>query len=136
MDLLSIRPDSIDIAIHHPGTGQKLGLVLKCVSLEDERVKSVERVMKNKALRGGRNSITAERMDENTKLILAATITGWDWPEDLTLGTLTNPEATPDNIRRLVDIPWIAKQLDEALGDDTAFFTRSGANSLASSKTS
>jgi hypothetical protein len=124
VDLLSIRPDSIEVPIVHPGTREPIGLVLKCVSLEDERVKSVERVMKNKALRGGRNSITAERMDENTRLLLAATVTGWDWPKELTLGELVEPDCTPANVRKLLDIAWVAKQLDDALGDDSAFFTR------------
>lgn len=128
MDLLSIRPDSIEVPIVHPGTREPIGLVLKCVSLDDDRVKAVERVMKNKALRGGRNSITAERMDENTKALLAATVLDWVWPESLTLGELQRPDATQANIRKLMDVAWVAKQLDDALGDDSAFFTKQATN--------
>jgi hypothetical protein len=132
MDLLSIRPDSIEVPINHPGTRKPLGLVLKCVSLEDERVKAIERVMKNKALRAGRNSMSAEKMDENTLALLCATVVGWTWPEELTLGDLAKPDATPENVRKLLSINWIAKQLDDALGDDSAFFTKSALNSAPS----
>lgn len=125
MDLLSIRPDSIEIEIVHPGTRQPLGLVLTCVSLEDERVKEIERTLKNKALRGGRNSVTAEKLDENTLLVLATTIKSWNWPESLTLGDLSNPECNSANKKKLVSIPWIASQIDVALGDESAFFTKS-----------
>lgn len=128
MDLLSIRPDSIEIEIVHPGTRKPLGLVLKCVSLEDERVKTIERSLKNKALRGGRNSVTAEKLDENTLMVLAATIIDWTWPESLTLGELNQPECNKDNIRKLVAISWIASQIDAALGDESAFFMKSAAN--------
>lgn len=124
MDLLSIRPDSIEVPIHHPGTRKPLGLILNCVSLEDDRVKTVERQLKNRALRGGRNSITAESVDDNTLAILCATVVGWTWPESLSLGDLSNPDCNKENIKKLLSLPWVASQVDTAVGDEASFFLK------------
>lgn len=121
MDILSLQPSTICIDIKHPATGSPIGLQIECVSLEDDRVKAVERAIKNRALRGGRNTVTAEKIDDNTVELLTAAIVGWKWDGDLTLGDLKNPQMSKINVGKLLAVSWIAKQIDTALGDEAAF---------------
>lgn len=123
MDILSIQPSTIKIDIKHPATAAPIGLVIECVSLEDDRVKTVERSIKNRALRGGRNTVTAEMIEGNTIEILAAAVVGWEWADGLTLGDLKNPPLNKANAAKVMAVSWIAKQVDTALGDEAAFFT-------------
>lgn len=129
MDILAIQPSTISVDIKHPATGAPIGLKVECVSLEDDRVKAVERTIKNRALRGGRNTVTAEKIEDNTVELLSAAIVGWKWADDLTLGDLKNPQLTKINLGKLLAVGWIAKQIDTALGDEAAFFSSSGQSS-------
>lgn len=129
MDILAIQPSTISVDIKHPATGAPIGLKVECVSLEDDRVKSIERSIKNRALRGGRNTVTAEKIEDNTVEILSAAIIGWTWADGLTLGDLKNPTLSKVNVGKLLAVSWIAKQIDTALGDEAAFFSNSGLSS-------
>lgn len=132
MDILAIQPSTITVDIKHPATGSPIGLSVECTSLEDDRVKAVERAIKNRALRGGRNTVTAEKIDDNTIELLTAAIVGWEWADGLTLGDLKNPPLTKINVGKMLAVSWIAKQIDTALGDEAAFFSNSGQSSPTS----
>lgn len=129
MDILAIQPSTISVDIKHPASGAPIGLKVECVSLEDDRVKQVERAIKNRALRGGRNTVTAEKIDDNTVEILSAAVIGWEWADGLTLGDLKNPPLSKINVGKLLAVAWIAKQVDQALGDEAAFFSSSSQSS-------
>jgi len=120
MDILAIQPNTIIVQIKHPATGAPIGLQIECVSLEDDRVKAVERAIKNKALRGAK--MTAEKIEDNTVDLLAAAIVGWHWDDGLSLGELKEPPLTKMNVVKLLEVAWVAKQIDTALGDEAAFF--------------
>lgn len=124
MDILGIQPSTITVDIKHPATGAPIGLSVECVSLEDDRVKSVERAIKNRALRGGRNTVTAEKIEDNTVELLTAAIVGWKWEAELTLGDLKSPPLSKINVGKLLAVGWVAKQIDTALGDEAAFFSK------------
>ncbi|WP_379069369.1 hypothetical protein ACHMW4_03930 [Mesorhizobium sp. UC22_110] len=140
MDILSLQPGNISVEIKHPATGAPIGLTIECVSLEDDRVKAVERQIKNRALRGGRNTVTAEKIEDNTVEILAAAIVGWKWERPLLAPAVgkkeavygeqpnldgdENPQLTKINVSKLLAVSWIAKQVDTALGDEAAFFLK------------
>lgn len=123
MDILAIQPTTITVDIKHPATGASIGLQIECVSLEDDRVKAVERAIKNKALRGGRNVMTAERIEDNTVDLLTAAIVGWIWADGLSLGDLKSPPLSKANVGKALALPWLAKQVDTALGDEAGFFS-------------
>jgi hypothetical protein len=123
MDILAIQPTTITVDIKHPATGAPIGLQIECVSLEDDRVKAVERSIKNKALRGGRNVMTAEKIEDNTVDLLTAAIVGWTWAEGLSLGDLKSPPLNKANVGKALALPWLAKQIDTALGDEAGFFS-------------
>lgn len=124
MNILDIAPQTITIDIRHPATNEPIGLSVECQSLESDAVKSVQRAIANKALRSGRNTQTAEKLENNSIAILAATIVSWKWADGLTLGELKNPPLTSENKEKLLSVPWIARQIDGPLGDDTAFFKK------------
>ncbi|MGB3898192.1 MAG: hypothetical protein WA973_06525 [Mesorhizobium sp.] len=129
MDILAIQPSTISVDIKHPASGASIGLTVECVSLEDDKVKAVERAIKNRALRGGRNTVTAEKIEDNTVELLSAAVVGWTWADGLTLGDLKSPPLTKPNVAKLLAVGWIAKQIDTALGDEAAFFSKSGQTS-------
>ncbi|MGU3496347.1 hypothetical protein ACLBXM_20085 [Xanthobacteraceae bacterium A53D] len=125
MDILSIKPNTITVHIKHPSTREPIGLAVECTSFQSDEVKATERQIKNKRLRSGRNTLTAEAAEADAMAVLGATIVGWTWAEGLTLGGLTNPPLTASNKATLLSVPWIAKQIDEELGDEAAFFRAS-----------
>lgn len=124
MDILSIKPETIDIEIRHPATGVPIGLTISCVSMESDEVKVVERKIKTRALKT-RGQINADILEANTIALLSAAIVGWLWAPGLTLGALSDPPLTDANKAALLAVPWISKQIDAALGDDSAFFQHS-----------
>lgn len=140
MDILAIQPSTISVDIKHPATGAPIGLTIECVSLEDDRVKQVERAIKNRALRGGRNTVTAEKIEDNTVEILSAAVVGWKWEKPVlspakgkkaaVYGEQPDLEGDPNpgfnkiNVGKVLAASWIAKQIDQALGDEAAFFAK------------
>ena len=122
MDILSIQPDTITLDLKHPATGKLLGVTIELRSMESVEVRAVQRQIQNKALKAGRNSTTAEKIEDNTIAILSATIVSWVFADDVKLGDLKNPPCNEENKRKLLSISALAKQIDEALGDETAFF--------------
>ncbi|NLS03624.1 hypothetical protein HGP14_09660 [Rhizobium sp. P32RR-XVIII] len=122
MDLLSLNPNTITVDLKHPATGAPLGVSVELQSLESDAVKAVERQLKNKALRAGRNTVTAEKIEDNTVAILSAAIVSWVFSGEANLGGDKKPACTDANKRKLLAVPALAKQIDSALGDDAAFF--------------
>ena len=125
MDLLSLQPNTITLDLKHPATGEALGVSVELRSLESDEVKAVERQLKNKALKGGRNTVTAEKIDDNTIALLSAAIVSWSFTGEANLGGDKKPACNEANKRKLLAVPAIAKQIDVALGDEAAFFAPS-----------
>ena len=125
MDILSLNPNNITVHLKHPATGAFLGVAVELRSMESDEVKAVERQLKNKALRGGRNTVTAEKIDDNAIALLSAAIASWSFTDGAHLEGDKNPPCTEENKRKLLAISIIAKQIDAALGDEAAFFASS-----------
>lgn len=122
MDILSLQPNTITLDLKHPATGADLGVSVELRSLESDEVKAIERQLKNKALKGGRNTVTAEKIDDNTIALLSAAIVSWTFSGDANLAGDKKPACTEANKRKLLAVPALAKQIDVALGDEAAFF--------------
>jgi len=124
MDLSTIKPDTIDVRITHPGTGEPIGLIIKAVSLQDDRVAVVRRRLQNKALRARNKTTTAETIEENGNELLMAAIVGWEWGGDSDWKG-KKLEFTSGNLKIvLTEAPWLAQQIDTALADEAAFFQK------------
>jgi hypothetical protein len=125
MDILSLTPNTITVDLKHPGSDQPIGVKVELQSLESDEVKAVERSLKNRALKSGRNNVTAEKIDDNTVAILSAAIVGWEFADGASLGDDKKPACNAANKRKLLQVPALAKQIDNALGNEAAFFEKS-----------
>lgn len=123
MDLSNIRPATVEVEVKHPGTGLPTGLVLECTSLEAEAVKRVQREITNKALRNRNRKPTAEQLEANAVDMMGAAVIGWKWNGDATWGG-KKLDFSPANVRLVIAEGWLRGQLDEALGDEAAFFEK------------
>jgi hypothetical protein len=115
MDLSSIKPTTIDVDIKHPASGEKTGLVFKCISPQDPAAAVARRQLSDKARKKGVVS-EADSVD-----FMAALVVGWTWGGDATWNG-QKLDFTPANVKTVLDHPWVRSQVDEALGDTAAFF--------------
>lgn len=128
MDLSEIKPSAHVLDILHPGTGEETGLKIELVSMDDERVKKVQRKWQNAALqRTKRNKkITAEEVEARSNEILAAAMVGIVYGKDANGKEATwkgeQPKLTAKLKDEMLSVEWLRRQIDEALGDSEAFF--------------
>jgi hypothetical protein len=122
MDILDIKPTTVFLDLKHPHSGEPVGIRVELQSLSSPAVRAVEKRIQNKALRSGRNGMNADKVERNTHEILSAAIVGWEFAEGVTLGGKKNPPCTEETKLEFVKHAWIAKQLDDRLGDDADFF--------------
>lgn len=147
MDISGIKPTTRTIEIKHPGTGDPIGIRVKLVSMDDDRLVKVKRAILDERLRlESRNkSFKADDIEANThKLLFNATL-GWEWydqPEvtneagDVTKEAVECPTfdgAVPEfnqrNFVRVVkELPWFAEQIQEELNERKDFFDNSKSN--------
>lgn len=90
-------------------------------------MREIERKWANDNIRNRYKTVTAEKLEAKALDVLIAATAGWVWGKDASGEENTfegsKPELTPDNVRRVYKkLPWIRKQVDEALGDDAEFF--------------
>lgn len=122
MDLSGIKAGIRTIDIKHPATGEKTGLSLDLVSLEDDRVKAINRKYQNKAMRG---SVTLEDLEEQRLEVIAATIIGWKWEGEAKWGG-EKPAYSAAKALEVIKsdgAAFIIRQIDKALGDEAGFFS-------------
>jgi hypothetical protein len=124
MDILSIAPSTITVDIKHPSTGKPLGIKVEVQSMNSDEVKAVQRMLHNRALKSGRNAQTAEKVEDGALAILAAAIVSWSWPDGIELGKVKNPPCTAETKAEALKLGWFAGQIDAAVGDESAFFTK------------
>lgn len=128
MDLGTIRSQNSTVEIVHPGTGKKTGLILELRPMHDDAVKRVTNSIKDHRLKlAARNkNFKAEELESGRFEILSAAIAGWSWgkDDDGKEASFAGEQLkyTPVNVRRILEIDWIADQVDEALGDTGRFF--------------
>lgn len=139
-DLLTIQPSIRTLVVKHPATGEPVGLEIDIRSMDSPEVQAVERQLKTKALRSGRNTPSVDRLEEGEYMILHAVTAAWRWSKGMTLGEESDPPLTYENTTTLYKkAPWIKKQLNAEIGDESGFFlnapgssgsTSSGASSI------
>ena len=125
MDILSIKPNTISLDLKHPGTGAPLGVTLELVSMDSDEVKAVTRQIANANLRAKQAVQTAEKAEGHVVAILSAAIVGWTWSAAATLDGEAKPALNAENKRKLLSVPSISKQVDQALGNEADFFATS-----------
>lgn len=121
MDISSIKAATTQVEIRHPGTQELIGLNVWLKPMSDSAVKAVQRRFTNEALRHRGMKLTVEKADANRLDILVAAIDHWEWVGDAKFDG-EQLDCTPENVRRVLKVDWLKDQIDEALGDDAAFF--------------
>lgn len=113
--------DGTDVELKHPATDKPLGIVLRIVSYDSDRVRSVQRRQTDAAmrLRARNKAPTSDMLETNGREIMAASVVSWTGME-MDGQTL---ECTRDNVLAVLKrFPWVGEQIDAVGGDRAAFF--------------
>ena len=122
MDLLAIRPNTVDLHIKHPGTGAATGLVLEVASRDSEPVRAALRKQLDRNLqRRSNKKMTAEDIEAQNLEVLSACVVGWRWEGTASWGG-KKLEFTPENVAAVLGTPWVRKQVQEEADGEADFF--------------
>lgn len=124
MDLAEIKPVERVIDILHPSTGEKIGVSVAVLSINDERMAAVKRRIQNKRLELERRgkSFKADDLEENEMELLTTAITSWNWEGDIDFHG-EKPTFNEKNVKSVLkELSWFKQQITEAVGDEKAFF--------------
>jgi 5-hydroxyisourate hydrolase-like protein (transthyretin family) len=141
MDISKLKPLERTIEILNPATDTPLGIRVKLMSIEDERLKKLKRVFTDAHLkRDSKNkAIKSDELESNGNMLLFTASLGWEWynPTGNKGDQGFDPEAMPDwkgavpeynqrnFIEVLVEFPQFANQIQEAIDETKAFFDNS-----------
>lgn len=124
MDLADIKPVERVIDILHPSTGEKIGVSVTVLSINDEKMAAAKRRIQNKKLELDRRGKTfkADDLEENEMELLTTAITGWNWEGDVDFHG-EKPAFNEKNVKAVLkELTWFKQQIMEAVGDEKAFF--------------
>jgi hypothetical protein len=146
-DISTIKTTDRVIDILHPGTGDKLGIRVCVVSIDDDRLTKAKRAITDRRLHleARAKNFKAEELEENKNNLLLAAIIGWEWyaqdeVKDDNGKVITEarerpsfngevPEFNRRNVLAVIsDLPWFATQINEAIGETDTFFSNSKSN--------
>lgn len=142
MDLLQIKPSERTVEILNPATGTALGVRVRIVSKDDDRLKELKRAITDRSihLQQRNKTFKAEEIEENFRKLLFAATLGWEWynPTGKEGDDGYDPEMTPNLdgdddptfnqrnfMRVIIAAPWFANQINEECDDTKAFFNQS-----------
>jgi hypothetical protein len=144
MDIAGLKPIERTIEINNPGTGSPLGIRVRVVSIEDERLKRVKRSITDERFQLERRnkSPKSEDIEANAIRLLWAACLGWEWYNptgtDGDIGFDAGaapdfhgevPEFNERNFKRVCnDLPWFADQITTEIDETKAFFDNSKSN--------
>jgi hypothetical protein len=137
MDIAELKPTESILDIVHPSTGERLGITITLLSLDDERMKKVKRQIHDRALNLQKKGKTfkSEEIEDNGNELLFTAMTGWTWGIPTDEKGVEIPDATPATFRGSVPpfnkpsvyavfnaLPWLRDQVDEKVSDTKSFF--------------
>lgn len=124
MDLDTLKPAERIVEILHPGTGEKIGVKVTVISISDDKMTAIRRKIQNKRIELDRRgkAFKADDLEENELELLLAGVIGWCWEGETTFKG-EKPEFNERNLKLVLkELPWFKQQLQEAIGDEKAFF--------------
>ena len=125
MDLSDLKPMERFVEIVHPKTDIELGIKVSLLSINDPALKKIKRSILNEKnrLEARGKTFKAEDIEENTKKLIFAAVTGWVWDKNMTFKGDKAPEFNSKNFDEVMkELPWFSLQLEEAISDEKAFF--------------
>lgn len=121
MDISTIVAAERAVDIKHPANGEPIGLRITLRPDTDPAVVAARRRFLNERL-ARRGKITAEKLEQQQNVVIAAAVAGWEWKGELTFEG-SKPEFSETNLLKVLKkLPWVREQIDEELGDAAAFF--------------
>lgn len=140
-DISAIKSTDRKVEINHPATGAPIGVRVKLVSIDDDRLKKIKRNITDRRLyleqRG--KSFKAEEIEENKNDLTFGAMLDWEWynPTGKEGDTDYDPDAMPDFhgavpefnrknvIAVITELTWFGDQVNEAIGETKDFFDNS-----------
>lgn len=121
MDISTVEAGPREVQIINPKTYEPIGLTITVLPGSHPKVKDASRKLQNARLAQRNQKITAEQLEANGLTILLAHIESWKWDEGVTFGG-EKLEFNEASVRKVLKKDWIRRQVDEAAGDEAAFF--------------
>lgn len=144
VDIANIKPTDRTVDIVDPGTGLPLGIRVRVVSIDDDRLKRLKRQITDESLRlqSKGKSYKSEELERNSDILLFTASLGWEWfnptgnegddgydAEAAPSFEGEVPEFTQKNFLAVVRaLPWFADQLRNEIDETKAFFGNSKPN--------
>lgn len=141
MDVSKLKPLERTIEILNPETDTPLGIRVRLMSIEDERLKKLKRTFTDERLKrdGKGKAFKSEEIERNANMLLFTASLGWEWynPTGSKGDHGFDAEAMPDwkgavpeyNQRNFIEVltefPQFATQVSEAIDETKAFFDNS-----------
>lgn len=128
-NILDIKEHTFDVVIVKPGTKEPIGLIVEVRSDLSEPVRNAQRKIKDRGLlkaKRGKMFNATEQEENGFEIIIAATVS-FKWGKNAAGEQADfNGEQlpfTPENALKIYKAIWfIAKQVDDAIGDEANFF--------------
>lgn len=141
-NIADIKPVERTVEINNPATGAPLGIRVRIMSIEDDRLKRIKREITDERfkLESKNKSLKSEDVERNGNRLLFAATLGWEWYNptgkegidgfDADAMPEFNGEVPEYNQRNFMavikELPWFADQLREEIDETKAFFVNSG----------
>ena len=125
-DISAIKPLERIVDMKHPSGSGLLGVRVKIMSVDDERMKRARRKIEDRRLQLAKKAktFTADEIDENKNFIYFTAMTGWEWDDGVTFHDEV-PEFTLANVHAVFnELPWFRDQIENELGETEAFFQK------------
>ena len=136
MELTNLKPTDRTIEIVSPVTGQPIGVRVRVMSIEDDRLKRIKRQITDESLKlqAKNKAFKADELERNANMLMFGGTLGWEWysptgdDADMPAFKGEQPEYNQKNFVEIVtELPWFGEQIQEAIGETKSFFDPSKA---------
>jgi hypothetical protein len=141
-DLLALKSSDRTLEILHPGNGEPIGVRVKIMHIDDDRMARAKRQITDEGLKRQQKgkALKAEEFDHNRHQLVWTAMTGWEWYNPTgeegdegynkearaAFDSEENPEFNERVVKRVLrSLPWFFDQINEAIGDTEGFFGKS-----------
>ncbi len=112
------QEEGFDVSISHPKTGEPLGITIRVAGPDSKRVKQARAIIVNERTDMRIRKPSAERMDDESNRITAASIISWS---GVVVSGKTWEYSSQNAHRLMVQWPFIREQIDSFVGDRANF---------------
>lgn len=141
MELTNLKPTDRTIEIVSPVSGQPIGIRVRVMSIEDDRLKRIKRQITDESLKlqAKNKAFKADELERNANMLMFGGTLGWEWynptgkegdegydPKQMPAFNGQQPEYNQKNFVEIVtELPWFGEQIQEAIGETKSFFDNS-----------